>query len=72
MPELQPISTAPKDGTYVILFGPSGYTTTPLRCAVCHYDPEYRPSYPWVTHSDDSFLDGGDPPTHWMPLPNKG
>ena len=67
--KLQPIATAPRDGTYVLLFGPSGYTTTPLRCEVCRYDAEYRPRQPWVNHSNDSFLDGGEAPTHWMPLP---
>ena len=67
--KLQSIATAPRDGTYVLLFGPSGYTTTPLRCEVCRYDAEYRPRQPWVNHSNDSFLDGGEAPTHWMPLP---
>jgi hypothetical protein len=67
--KLRPISTAPRDGTYVLLFGPSGFTTTPFRCAVGHYDPEYRPLNPWQTHSDDAFTDGGEEPTHWLPLP---
>lgn len=63
------IETAPKDGTYIILFGHSGYTTTPYRAEICHYDPEYRPLQPWVNHSNDSFLDGGDAPIGWLPLP---
>ena len=66
---LRPIETAPKDGRYILLFGDSGYTTTPLRCQVCRYDAEYRPLQPWITFSNDSFLDDGGPPTHWMPLP---
>lgn len=66
---LRPIETAPRDGTWILLFGPSGYTTTPLRAAVGHYDPEYRPLNPWQPHSNDAFTDGGKPPTHWMPLP---
>ena len=66
----RPIETAPRDGTYVILFGPSGYTTTPLRAEVCRYDAEYRPRQPWVNHANDSFEDGGGPPTCWMPLPD--
>ncbi len=65
----QPIQTAPKDGSYILLAGPSGYMSTPLRVAVCKFDDEYRPLQPWVTHSNDSFLDGGEAPTHWMPLP---
>lgn len=68
--QMRPIETAPKDGTYILLFGPSGYITTPLRCEVCRYDDEYRPLQPWVNHADNSFLDGGGAPTHWMPFPD--
>lgn len=66
---LKSIDSAPKDGRYVLLFGPSGHTGTPLRCQVCRYDAEYRPRQPWVNHSNDSFMDGGEEPTHWMELP---
>ncbi len=66
---LRPIETAPKDGTYILLFGNSGYGTTPLRCEICRHDSTFRPLQPWVNHSNDSFLDGGSEPTHWMPLP---
>ena len=65
----QPIETAPRDGTFILLAGPSGYSTTPLRVEVCRYLPEYRPLNPWQNHSNDSFTDGGEPPTHWAPLP---
>lgn len=65
----QPIETAPRDGTYIILAGPSGYVTTPLRCEVCKFDFEFRPRQPWINHAGDSFLDGGGPPTCWMALP---
>lgn len=67
--EWKPIETAPKDGTFIILAGPSGYSSTPLRVEVARYYPEYRPRNPWQTHSNDAFTDGGDAPTHWMPLP---
>jgi len=30
----QPIETAPRDGTWIMLAGDSGYTTTPLRVEV--------------------------------------
>lgn len=66
---IQSMDSAPKDGTYILLFGDSGYTTTPYRCEVCRYDAEYRPLQPWVNHANDSFLDGGDEPIGWMPLP---
>lgn len=66
---LQPIETAPKDGTYVLIFGDSGYTTTPMRCEVCRYDIEYRPLSPWINHANDNFEDGGNAPQWWYPLP---
>lgn len=66
---LQPIETAPRDGTWIILFGPSGYTSTPLRCEICHWEPEYREAHAWRDHSNDSFLDGGGEPTYWCPIP---
>lgn len=64
---LRPIEKAPKDGTYILLIGPSGYTTTPLRCEVGAWIADYR-DY-WVNHAGDAFTDGGEPPTHWLPLP---
>lgn len=65
--EWQPIETAPKDGTYILLLGDSGYTTTPYRVAVGCWVEGYRDF--WITHSNDAFTDDGEPPTHWMPLP---
>jgi hypothetical protein len=67
----QPIETAPKDGTEIILFWPSlesydGKSSEPRRgvgkwCAPAGYFTEH-----WA-------LDGrwtpGDDPTHWRPLP---
>ena len=67
--KLEPIETAPRDGTYIILFGDSGYTTTPLRCEICRYDAEYRPLQPWVTYGGDSFTDYGGEPKYWFPIP---
>lgn len=66
---LQPIETAPKDGTWILIAGDSGYSTTPLRFAAARYYPEYRPNNPWQTHSDDAFTDDGGLPTYWCPLP---
>ena len=64
----QPIDTAPKDGTWILLAGDSGYTTTPLRVSVCQWSFDTYHSF-WRDHSGDGFLDDGDEPTHWMPLP---
>ena len=69
MSTLQPIATAPKDGTWIILFGPSGYVNIRFRCDVAKYDAEFRPRDPWITHSGECFSSSGDPPTHWMPMP---
>lgn len=66
---IEPIETAPKDGRYILLFGESGYVTTPLRCQVCKFNPAYRPHNPWVTYDGDSFEESGGPPVGWMPLP---
>ena len=68
--KLKPIETAPRDGTFILLFGPSGYVTTPLPCEVGRWYPEFRPLNPWQTFSNDAYTDGGGEPTHWLPLPN--
>lgn len=66
---MKSMEDAPKDGSYIILFSDSGYTSTKYRCEVCHYAADYRPLQPWVNHSNDSFLDGGSEPIGWLPLP---
>ena len=66
---LKPIKTAPRDGRYILVAGPSGFRSTPLRFAVCKWDANYRPHSPWQTHSHDSFTDDGEEPTHWMEIP---
>ncbi len=63
-----PIETAPRDGTYVLLAGPSGYITTPLRAHVGRWGTTYKENR-WITHSNDDFTDDGEEPTLWMPLP---
>ena len=65
----QPITTAPKDGTYVLLAGDSGYVGTPLRVEVCRHDSDYRPLSLWVNYAGDAFTDGGGNPLFWMQLP---
>ena len=62
----QPIETAPKDGTFIIAASPSGYTTTAMRAEICGWSKRKQT---WINHAGDRFTDGGDLPTHWMPLP---
>lgn len=66
---LRKIDDKAKDGRWVVLFGPSGYTSIPLRAEVCRYDPGFRPLNPWVNHSGDSFTDGGEGPLYYLPYP---
>lgn len=60
----QPIETAPKDGTRVLLFVP------PYGPSTGHYEParvNWGPNASlWVSHS---ILNKEAAPTHWMPLP---
>lgn len=60
----QPIETAPKDGTRVLLFVP------PYGPSTGHYEParvNWGPNASlWVSHS---VLNKEAAPTHWMPLP---
>jgi len=63
MSDWQPIETAPKDGTNVLLAWP--YIS---RCAIMgYYHPECRQwleaGAGWTGYSSHY------PPTHWMPLP---
>ncbi len=64
----RPIEIAPRDGTFIIVAGPSGYVTTPLRVEVCRMRPNYKVGR-WINHGNDDFTDGGEEPTLWMPLP---
>lgn len=66
----QPIETAPKDGTVILLMGPSGYANIPYRAHVGYWQNYVmRPGGDWRNHSDDWFMDDGADATHWMPLP---
>jgi hypothetical protein len=58
-PEWQPIETAPKDGTDVLVWWPD-WMAQPIR--VANFEVRHRC---WVTGSGSS----AQPPTHWMPLP---
>ena len=71
--EWQPIETAPKDGTHVLLFYPhyklpvciGNYIQTERReHGVVIYQKEYWSSRSWLEIGDIP------EPTHWMPLPS--
>lgn len=69
MSEWQPIATAPKDGTWILLRGESGYVERPYRAHVgrWRYNENAERGY-WDQSEDAYFTDDGDDPTHWMPL----
>ena len=63
----QTIETAPKD-KFLLLCGPSGYTTTPWRKVTGIMHSNYHAGR-WIDHANDDLVDWGFEPTHWMPLP---
>lgn len=71
---LLPIETAPKDGTWILLFGPSGYEDPEFRCVVgSWYEPvkmlvATRPY--WQTHNGSVFEYENCHATHWCPIPS--
>jgi hypothetical protein len=63
---LRPMKDAPIDKReYILLFGESGYITTPLRCEVCRHSSWGG----WTNHAGDLFIEGGSEPVGWLPLP---
>lgn len=68
--EWQPIETAPKDGTRVLLSNAFGAWMAEYRPV---YQSGYRPPDPWfsVMLNHDHLPKAGryGKPTHWMPLP---
>ena len=62
----QPIETAPKD-QFLLLCGPSGYTTTPMVVTTGRMCSDYHTGR-WVDHASDDLTDWGFKPTHWAPL----
>jgi hypothetical protein len=57
MNEWQPIDTAPRDGTEILLF------------ARGHHSDDYRGVGQWSEQSNKWFWSFAIRPTHWMPLP---
>ena len=62
-----PIATAPKD-RFVLLAGPSGYTTIETVFATGRMCSDYHVGR-WIDHANDDLADWGFEPTRWMPLP---
>lgn len=67
----QPIETAPKDGTLVLLW--CNFSDHSLRVLISRYMPERvvpvrRPHDPFVWQSEGGAI-AERVPTHWMPLP---
>jgi len=69
MSEWQPIETAPKDGTCILVINDNkgGYYTEPFAIGVAAYEGSYK-TRAWYSQA---CCDGVSyfTPTHWMPLP---
>lgn len=65
----QPIETAPKDGTSVLLLFKGCAIEALWECVDSgDWESGLQPSYYWSSKFD--WFDDGTEPTHWMPLPN--
>ena len=62
----QPIETAPRD-QFLLLCGPSGYTTTPMVVTTGRMCSDYHAGR-WIDHANDDLTDWGFEPSHWAPL----
>lgn len=64
----QDISTAPKDGTWVLLFAPDPkYPTVDFTHWIAQWG-ECRDMLNWIDQDESIVVDNHEP-THWMPLP---
>ena len=80
MSEWQPIETAPKDGSYVLVFIPESIQSTAAPKPLIemarwvteswdHWEPDGRDKMFRVSE-DCSHWSNYEPATHWMPLPD--
>jgi len=69
----EPITTAPRDGSWILLRGVTGYINRPYRVCVGKWYPDYHAHSPWQESEGRDFTEYGDDdqPTHWMPLPKE-
>lgn len=67
-PEWQPIESAPKDGTYILLGARCGTWIGKYKHV---YQSGYKPENPWASMmlNHDHMGEKWQAPTHWMPLP---
>lgn len=76
MSEWQPIETAPKDGTWVLLYfdgwdRPDVYEGQPtIYAGQWSTENHWRESGDWYVDWHDLTQYHIGPPTHWMPLPD--
>ena len=71
----QPIETAPKDGTEVLLFGSwageiNGKFDPPSIAVGLFYGEGDYKEFDWLATNTDAYCVWGKP-THWMPLPDE-
>ena len=59
----QPIETAPKDGTWILIFRSTPHTNMELGCALVYWDDHFTCWHDGEYHSDHY------DPSHWVPLP---
>jgi hypothetical protein len=65
----RPISTAPRDGTEILVTGESGHIPPHSRFYInAHVRPGYRQGM-WLDATGTRLADAGWEPLWWMPLP---
>ena len=73
MSDWQPISTAPKDGTRILLYRPGSYPWAAVVAGEFDLQAHYGKPRPYWTHDRERMAGVQEarnkPPTHWMPLP---
>lgn len=68
--EWQPIETAPKDGTPVLIAAhDNGMSSQPRHVLVAHWSYSFSDDGEWLRDEGEEFSQTW-PPTHWQPLPD--
>jgi len=68
MNDWQPIETAPRDGSSVIVFGPAMNKPTLGHWDAERYSRNPKPHWEWAPYFGVRW-NRDNQPTHWMPLP---